>query len=440
MKIARCPVHVLSLLYVALMTACSSEGFNMGGKFLDTDIRTVIIDTCSIRMSTVSIDSVVTSGKNSIIAGSYSDKTSGRTECTAYVAFDVPATQDPPDAEIKFDSIALVMSLNGVWTGDTTIYQLFNIYPLDEVITLPDDEEFYSTDQVSRGSDPIASFSLKPHPLEGEAISVRLPDSLGTSILQKIMSYDEVTLGSQDRFMAYLKGFAVTAGDQNNNILGVNVSDTSMCIRIYYHYSTENRNEKVISITPLEERCFYGVTTDRDDTPFEGLKGHELPSSGTENMVLVQALTASYVKIEFPYLNNLLELGDFCTVISAALIIYPVKGTYSNAVPLPSGLSLYVSDEDDVAVSAITSYSGDALQTGDLVVDNLYNIETYYSYNITTFLTDQLGAIGINRRNLQLIVPEDKLASSFNTLVAGDASHERGRIKLKIRYLIYDSE
>ena len=114
------------------------------------------------------------------------------------------------------------------------------------------------------------------------------------------------------------------------------------------------------------------------------------------------------------------------------LIIYPVKGTYSGNVPLPSGLSLYISDEDDVAVSAITTYSGDALQTGDLVVDNLYNIETYYSYNITTFLTDQLGAIGINKRNLQLIVPQDKLAVSFNTLVAGDASHERGRIKLKI--------
>jgi hypothetical protein len=440
MKIVRCPVHVLLLLYIALTTACSSDGFNMGGKFLDTDIRTVIIDTCSIRMSTVSIDSMVTSGKNSVMAGSYSDTTFGRTECIAYMAFDVPSTQDPPDAEIKFDSIALVMSLNGVWTGDTTKYQLFNIYPLDEVITLPDDEEFYSTRQVSHGSVPMASFSLKPHPLGGEAISVRLPDSLGTSILHKIMSYDEVTLGSQDRFMAYLKGFTVTGGEGSNNILGINVSDTSMCIRIYYHYSTETRHEEVISITPLEERCFYGVTTDWDDTPFEGLKGHELPSSETENMVLVQSLTASYVKIEFPYLNNLLELGDFGTVINAELLIYPVKGTYSNAVPLPSGLTLYISDEDDVAVSAITNYSGDALQTGDMVVDALYNIETYYSYNITTFLADQLGNIGINKRNLQLIVPEDKLATSLNTLVAGDASHERGRIKLKIRYLIYDSK
>ena len=433
-------MHVLSLLYVALITACSSDGFNMGGKFLSTEIRTVIIDTCSIRMSTVSIDSVVTSGKGSVMAGSYSDTIFGHTECTAYVAFDVPATQDPPDADIKFDSVALVMSLNGVWTGDTTKYQSFTIYTLDEIITLPDDEEFYSTNQVSRGSVPMAGFSLKPHPLEGEAISVRLPDSLGNTILQKIMSYDEVTLGSQDRFMAYLKGFAVTGGEHSDNILGVYVSDTSMCIRIYYHYSTETRHEEVISITPLEERCFYGVTTDRDDTPFKGLEGHELPSSGTENMVLVQALTASYVKIEFPYLNNLLELGDFSTVVNAELNIYPVKGTYSDAVPLPSGFSLYISNEDDVAVSAITNYSGDALQKGDLVVDNLYNIETYYSYNITTFLADQLGTIGINKRSLQLIVPSEELATSLNTLVAGDASNERGRIKLKIRYLIYDSE
>lgn len=440
MKIANRSVHILLLLYAALMTACTSEGFNMGEKFLDTDIRTVIIDTCSIRMSTVPIDSVVTSGKNSVLFGSFSDTTFGRTVCTAYVAFDVPKTQDPPDAEIKFDSISLALSPNGVWMGDTTISHSFNIYPLDEVITLPDDEEFYSTNSVTRGPDPLASFSLKPHPHESEDILVRLPDTLGISLLYKIMNDDEETLGSQDSFMEYLKGFAVTSGDINNNILGVKVSDTSTCIRIYYHYSTETRHKEVISITPFQERCFYGVTTDRDNTPFGNLHSNELPSSGTENMVLVQALTASYVKIEFPYLNNLLELGDFGTVTGAEMIIYPVRGTYSDAAPLPSDLSLYVSNEDDVTLSGITTYSGDALQTGDLVVDDIYNIETYYSYDITSFLEEQIGALGINIRNLQLIVPEDELAVSLNTLVAGDASHWRSRAKLRIKYLIYDSE
>ncbi len=433
-------MHIYLLLYVVLMTACSSDGFIIGEKLLETCIRTVIIDTCSIRMSTISIDSVVTSGHKSVLCGNYRDTTSGRTGCIAYVVFTVPGTIDPPDAEIEFDSVDLAMTLNGTWLGDTTEYHSYNIYPLESVIAMPDDEEFYSTYSVPYTEVPLASFSFKPYPLTGDTISVRLPDAFGIDLLEKIMNDDEEILGSQDRFMNYLEGFAITAGENNNTILGINVSDTSMMIRIHYHYSTMARNERVITITPLQERCFYGVTSDRNDTPFENLYGHELLSSMTGNMALVQALTASYVKIDFPYLNNLLELGDFGAVTDAELIIYPVKGTYSEAVPLPSGLSLYISDEDDVTLSAITTYSGDALQTGDLVIDDLFNIDTYYSYDITTFLEGQLGAIGINKRNLQLIVPEDELAVSLNTLVAGDASHGRNRIKLRISYLIYDGK
>jgi hypothetical protein len=332
------------------------------------------------------------------------------------------------------------MKLNGVWIGDTARYQTYNVYALSSVIALPDDEDFYSTQSVPYGSMPLAVMNIRPEPLSGEEISVRLPDRLGEDLLDKIIDEDDEVLGSQERFMNYFNGLAITAGNDNNTILGVTLSDTGMVMRLYYHYSSWEPMTGTINITALQERCFYGVTTDRSDTPFACLEENECPSSETGNMVLVQALTASYVKIEFPYLNNLLELGDFSTVLKGLLIIYPVKGTYSSAIPLPDELSLYVSNENDVTLSAITTYSGDALQTGDLVTDDLFGIETCYTYDITTFLADQLGAIGINRRSLQLIVPQDKLAVTLETLVAGDAAHSRNRTRLKISYLIYDDK
>ncbi len=52
-------------------------------------------------------------------------------------------------------------------------------------------------------------------------------------------------------------------------------------------------------------------------------------------------------------------------------------------MPLPPDLSIYVSTENDVSTGAITTYSGDELQTGNLSVDNLLDIDTYYSYDIT---------------------------------------------------------
>jgi hypothetical protein len=184
---------------------------------------------------------------------------------------------------------------------------------------------------------------------------------------------------------------------------------------------------------------FYGVVTDRSATPFKDLQAFgELPSSMSGNKALLQSLTASYIKIEIPYLNDLLQLGDFSTVVSGALIIYPVRGSFSEINPLPPRLTMYVSDENDVTQGYITSYSGESLQTGNLVIDELFGIETYYTYDITSFIQSQLGAFGIYKRNLKLTVPEEKQATSLNALVAGDMSYPGNRIKLKISYLIYD--
>jgi hypothetical protein len=438
MKTSKHLLRYLFFLLSVVLAACSGDDTGIGGIFLDNTIRTVIIDTCSINLSTVSIDSVVTSGKNSVMAGSYSDTVFGRTECTGYIPFTVPGSYDFPEAEIVFDSVNLVMVLNGTWFGDTTSVQTYQVHLLDEVIELPDDEEYYSTWSVPYSAVPVAAVSFKPHPAISDTVSVRLPDMMGEDLLDKMMNEDESVLGSQERFMNYFKGIALTAGDGNDVVLGVAVGDTSMVINLYYHYSTLTRTEETITIVPLTERTFYSVNTDRSGTRFSDLRGKTLSSDLTGNTVLVQALTGAYVRIDFPYLNNLLQLGDYCTITEASLLIYPVRGTYSKYVPLPGDLSLYVSNENDVTLGYITTYSGDALQTGNLVKDDLFNVDTYYSYDITSFLQDQLGAFGINSRSLQLIVPQASQAVSLNTLVAGDGSYTGNRMKIKVTYLIYD--
>lgn len=426
------------LITAVLLPACTSDGFLLGKKFLNSSIRTVIIDTCTINMTTVPIDSVVTSGLGSIMFGSYSDTTIGKAVSTAYISFFLPSGLSVPVSEVVFDSLEMVIALNGHWLGDTTKIHTFNIYGLTEVTELPDDGDFYSTWSLPHFNAALSSFSLRPEPNVPEAVSVRLPDNIGADLLQKIVDDDEEVLGTEARFLEYFKGFAITGGDDNNAILGVHLNDTSTILRIHYHYSDIDREEGYVELTANSARCFYGITTDRSGTPFDRLNLAELPSSESSNEVLIQALTASYVRIEFPYLNNLLELGDYGTIINAELIIYPVKGTYSAAVPLPPDLSIYVSTENDVSIGAITTYSGDELQTGNLSVDNLLDIDTYYSYDIASFMQEQLGVFGINRRVLILVIPEADLAATLNTLVVGDKNHTRNGAKLLISYLIYD--
>ncbi len=440
MKSKICRGYLTLLIFSALLTSCTSDDFIIGRKFLDSSVRTVRIDTCTVKLTSVSIDSVKTSNKNSVLTGRFEDPVAGTTVCTAFIPFGLPAQPQLPEHKLIFDSLQLVMCLSNEWIGDTARNNYFRVHKLTEPVEPREGGEFYSNYSIPYESEPLTEFSVRREFLKGDSISVRLPDDLGMDLFEKLKVFDESVMGSQERFSDYLPGLALTPGEDNKNVLAFSISeDSSMILRVYYHYSTWVKTQGYITIKPLPTKCFYGVATDRSGTPFEDLSSDkELPSSQSGNMVLVQALTGSYIKIEFPHLNNLLQLGDFSTITAGALIIYPVKGSFSEIVPLPTNLSMYVSDENNVTQGYITSYSGESLQTGDLVTDELFGIDTYYTYDITSFLQDQLGAFGIYKRNLKLTVPEDKLATSLNTLVAGDMLHPKNRIKLKISYLIYD--
>lgn len=444
MKSKICRRYISLLFFSVIITSCTNEDFIIGRKFLgnDNNIRTIYIDTCTVKLSTVSVDSVKTSNRNSVFAGSFNDPDAGYIVCTSYIPFTLPGQPYLPEYDLVFDSLQLVMYLANEWIGDTTRSNSFTLHKLSEPVVAPESGAFYSNHSVPYDVEPLAEFSIRKEALPGDSVAVRLPDDIGMDLFEKLRDFDESVMGSQERFSNYFPGFALTAGDDNNNVLAFSVSeDSSMLLRVYYHYSTWVKTQGFITIEPQSVTSFYGVVTDRSATPFKDLQAFgELPSSMSGNKALLQSLTASYIKIEIPYLNDLLQLGDFSTVVSGALIIYPVRGSFSEINPLPPRLTMYVSDENDVTQGYITSYSGESLQTGNLVIDELFGIETYYTYDITSFIQSQLGAFGIYKRNLKLTVPEEKQATSLNALVAGDMSYPGNRIKLKISYLIYDAK
>ena len=73
--------------------------------------------------------------------------------------------------------------------------------------------------------------------------------------------------------------------------------------------------------------------------------------------------------------------------------ILQIKPDYRSMVfpyQLPQTLSLYSTDQNN-ALSAGTFDDGTTtLQTGNLVIDNLYGQNTYYSYDITTFINTKI--------------------------------------------------
>ena len=107
--------------------------------------------------------------------------------------------------------------------------------------------------------------------------------------------------------------------------------------------------------------------------------------------------------------------------------------------PLPQNLTLYTTNEDNVRQDVITDLTGSSVQTGNLVVDDMAYEETYYSFDITSFLQSNLGTTGYNRQKLQLFLPDNLFYTTLQGVIFGDSEHTANKknTKLIILYKTY---
>jgi len=458
--------HIFQTLVPATaiaLTGCSNGGYVLGGEYLDSHMHTVIIDTCTVKMTTVSIDSVATTNKKRGFTGNCYSKYFGKISAATYMSYKKPGIITGFDDQnykydFKFDSVALVMTLNGSYYGDTLKPQAINVYSLKKPIDLPDNGNFYSNWSEPYYSTPLASKTILPRPAtkytdkgmppfyeNTNHFYIRLPDSLGIGILNKYLTRTNSITNNDTKWLDFFPGLAITAGNESSAILGFKVSTDSLCsIKIYYHYTLETKKKLTLDLTVDPSRNYYGIKYDRKDSKFSALgpsnKGlkEEVDTRSSDNMGLVQAMTASYVRVEFPYLNELLQLGDFGAITEAALVVYPVPESFSDTIPLPTNLSLFISDKNDALLAQVTSAMGAPL-TGNINRNYSDKSKTYYSYDISSFVNGQLGKSGLYKQNLQISTPKDSLSTSFNTMILGNQKYRSDATRLIIKYLIYEN-
>lgn len=223
---------------------------------------------------------------------------------------------------------------------------------------------------------------------------------------------------------------------------GFQVNDSSFCITLYYHSLTEVITEKELVFNASTTFTFNKIEYDRNGTPLEDLQSGDdnaLSTSLSNHQAYMQGMTGMYISIDFPHLNNLCMEGDLVTIESATLQLYPVKGTYGGMYPLPQTLSLYTANKDNVTQGVILDLTGNSVQTGNLVVDEVTYEKTYYSFDLTSFLQTNLGTTGYNRQKLQLILPDNLFFTTLQGVIFGDGDNTTNRetTKLIILYKTY---
>lgn len=430
------------------IAGCTEVYSGIGDKWNEINSHLIVIDTCSVDISSVRLDSIVTSKGNIVYAGIRESEYWGTTSMSTYLTFktsgDYNDSSTPEYAEeIVFDSLTLYLFPDSTFCGDTMQEMKLMVHRLSEQVEMNDDGELYAHSVFGYEPYPVAEKTIMPHPFRKKAVEIRLSDELGKELLDKVIN-SEPEVEDNSSFRDWFKGLLLTAGGQSRSIMSFKGQD-SLCMMKLYYSSRDyaELEEHTLDFKIDTSYMFTHIDADLSGTPVENLPGmmEELDSAESGHQAFSSGILGIYTRIGFPYLNELRRIGDHCKAASAKLTIYPKKGTYCkpNYSSLPSSLALYISDENNISTGgAITDTAGESLQTGSLTYDDMMFPEsTYYTYDITSFINNQLGKIGVRKNYLQMIDPS--YGYTLDELIVADQdSGEEYNIKLTIELAVYD--
>jgi hypothetical protein len=411
--------------------------FSIGDNFVESQTHLTVVDTFKVDVSTVLLDSLYTSGVSVAYAGRFQDEEFGNIECTSYFNFNYQ-NFSTIDEDAVYDSAALVLTYSGFVLGDTTSLLNLNVHRVTEDIKPFSNNYLYNNSSFEYQAEPLGSILFYPQPSSGDS-TISIPiNVLGEELFNLIKNREE-EVSSSDWFLSYLKGFAVTTGDQGNTIAGFTADETHIILKIYYHENTalpvDRNNLPSISIGMGQSTyMFNSLNHDFTNSPLERIRetNNEIPSAESGNKAYLQGVTGLLPKFRFPTLQNVL-MEKRWKILKAELVFEPVSNSYSN-IALPERLYLYETDRLNRMNTILVDANGDAV-VSTLVVDEIFNEDTYYTIDITPYVLEELSDRYFDYNHGLLVgLSQNDLRSSLSRVILENGSP---RVKLKVYFLSF---
>ena len=416
-----------------VIVACNNNDgdLSLGKEFVENTTDIIQVDTFTVELSTVAVDSIVTSSTETILVGCYDDGDLGKITSKSYFLFALPGSFDVEDNDI-FDSLTLVMPYSSYYYGDTNVINQIDVYRLSEELARSDVNYYYNTSEVDHESLPIGQKYYLPRPNKDSILEIRISDLLGLDILEKIKENAE-EVSSSDLFQNYLYGLVVAPPEAEESSAIIGFKNDSLELKLYTSRIEEDKEEITHEFKSASVAYqFNQITSDRSGTLLENLilQTDDISSSETENKAYVQAGTGVLMKVMFPYLNTLI-FDDNDLILSVELIIKPADESYEGN--FPESLELYISNQKNDVLGELQDANGN-LVSSTFGFDELYHLNTYYSFDITYYLNKKLKA-GYIDNDQGILIGVSDYNTSLERLIASDKKDLERKPKLKITYL-----
>lgn len=440
--LTRSLLFTLSALIV-LLPSCYKNEIQFGNELINSDTRLITIDTVTPELSTYVLDSFATDGYGRLVVGRVVDPYLGTTNASSYFQLGLPTktsiTAELPTTAI-YDSIELYLKPDSTWHGDTTKAQTFTLSELAYQPEYSYHDQLYNTSSVElRSVAAWGSKTLAYRPMRRDTISIRLSDTKGNELFQKIKNKAE-EIQNETKWLNYLKGLVLqVASSDNGAIYSIPIGDSTISVRLHYHVTLPVRDERVIEF-PLTRTAyqFNRVVTDRTGTSLEPTyRGQKLfPATKTTPYSFTQSGTGVMMKITFPSLRSVLKLAETVRLLDAKLILRPIETSWDYGVfPLPSSLFMVQTDERDLIGSTLASSSGSNLQASPQI-DIITKHDTRYEYNVTSYISYLLNTAGTEKTGMFVMQETPGTAKMMDRAVFGSPDHPTQAYRTELQITI----
>ena len=422
---------LLIVIFSFVWQSCYRNDIQFGNLPDNNYTNVVYIDSIEPILSTVVLDSFSTNNASSFLLGKYKDPYMGIISARPFFQMTIPSAATDVPATAQYDSIAFIIHPNKYYYGDTSRVQTIYVNELDEFINYTYGNYLYNTSNFSVKPVLLGSRTLKIRPSVDDSIQVKLNDTKGMELFNKLQQQSD-EIKSDDNFQNYFKGISLSVGDNDTSaVYGLGGTANDMVMRIFYHTTTPYFQSQWVDF-PMKpgSYSFNQLTTDRAGTslysPGTGLK--EISSEQTNNESFTQFGAGVLLKMTFPSLRGIVTTDKIVELQKAELVVRPVGTSFDlNKFKLPETLYLAATDGTNSLGSPVTNSIAP-------VTDEIYNADTYYKFDVTSYINTLLTNTGYQDKGFFLLQSDS--GPSVTRAVMGDNHQPLYKTQLLITAII----
>jgi hypothetical protein len=354
----------------------------------------VVVDTSTVSMSTVFVDSTATAGTGYLQIGQLNDPYFGTITSRAYWQV-APPSGASIGINDEYDSIGLIMTFKkgNPFYGDSTLAQTFVVNQVDSLYQLGsyqygwNSKNVLPVDPTPLGKTSVIIAPNIPFTTQGIGDTVKIPldSNMGKKLFTMIFNNSD-TITQSAKWMDWFHGLCISSAGvqltQTGAIYGFD--DTAVVMRIYYTKAGVYGTPAYLDFHLTNKTYQFNniVVTNRivPGKPMALLRHPSPPdvpvtppATSSDSLVhagYVQTSTGLNVKLTFPYLNAIALRPDYLSVLRAQLTVRPDLNSFNSNWKVPPQLAITYTDLHNLTNGpSVTGAAG--VQTGNLVIDYL---------------------------------------------------------------------